>query len=290
MSTTAQTRITIRDIERIAEMRDVEELQKEAWGFDDRDVVPFSTLVATNEVGGILVGAFDGDSLVGFVYGFVGRERGHQVIHSHMLAVKPGYQSLGLGYKLKLAQRERAIAQGIARITWTFDPLQSRNAYFNFGKLGVIADQYKINFYGEETSSFLHRGMGTDRLWVSWLVESRRVKELLGRGSRAEDISSELERTPPLVKSGAHGSPRRNETSESFGGERAFVEIPGDISPLQQRNTALAVRWREATRWAYTKALASGYIVQEFYRLTRSDQQLGVYLLSPGKKIEDFAE
>ena len=92
-----------------------------------------------------------------------------------MLAVKTAYRNHDLGYKLKLAQRERVLAQGIERMTWTFDPLQSLNAYFNFGKLGVVADAYKIDFYGEATSSFLQK-IGTDRLWVSWLLNSERVR------------------------------------------------------------------------------------------------------------------
>src|SRR5260370_16344780 len=137
-------------------MREVETLQKDVWGSDDLDVVPLTIFVATREVGAVLVGAYDGASLVGFVYGFPGSENGYLVHHSHMLAVKPAYRNFSLGYKLKLAQRERVLAQGIKRITWTFDPLQSLNAYFNFGKLGVLADAYKINFYGDATSSFLH--------------------------------------------------------------------------------------------------------------------------------------
>jgi predicted GNAT superfamily acetyltransferase len=93
-----------------------------------------------------------------------------------MLAVKPAYRNHKLGFKLKLAQRERVLAQGVKRITWTFDPLQSLNAHLNFGKLGVISDTYKINFYGETTSSLLHQ-IGTDRLWVTWLIESKRARE-----------------------------------------------------------------------------------------------------------------
>ena len=91
-----------------------------------------------------------------------------------MLAVRPEYRNSNLGYRLKLAQRERALASGLTRMTWTFDPLQSLNAHFNFAKLGVVSDRYEVNFYGEETSSFLHR-TGTDRLWVSWPLDSFRV-------------------------------------------------------------------------------------------------------------------
>ena len=157
--------IVIRDIELISEMREVESLQKEVWGCDDRDVVPLTILAATREIDAILVGAFDGSTLIGFAYSLVGREHERIVHHSHMLAVRATHRNFNLGYRLKLAQRDRVLAQGINRMTWTFDPLQSLNAHFNFAKLGVVADAYKINFYGEATSSFLHQiGIGTDRL------------------------------------------------------------------------------------------------------------------------------
>ncbi len=100
--------------------------------------------------------------MVGFAFGFLGREHGHIAIHSHMLAVLETYRHLDLGSQLKQAQRERAIAMGIHEMTWTFDPLQSRNAHFNFSKLGVVSDLYKVDFYGPETSSMLHRN-STDR-------------------------------------------------------------------------------------------------------------------------------
>src|SRR5207248_3362955 len=183
-------------------------------GSDDLDVVPLTMLVATREVGAVLVGAYDGASLVGFVYGFPGYENGRLVHHSHMLAVKSDYRNFNLGYKLKLAQRERVLAQGINRITWTFDPLQSLNAYFNFGKLGVLADTYKINFYGEATSSFLHQ-IGTDRLWVTWSLDSPRVRERLQ--TEKQQTLLEPERLPCLVQSGPNDAPQRHKPSTILG-------------------------------------------------------------------------
>src|ERR1044072_7449597 len=177
--------IIIRSIDLIEEMRAVEELQKEVWG--PEDAVPLTHLVAVKEVGGILMGAYDAEQLVGFVYGFIGQEGEHPVIHSHMMAARPSHRDHHLGYRLKLAQREAAMKRGFTRITWTFDPLQSRNAHLNFTKLGVVADQYKINFYGEESPSPLHRHVGTDRLWVSWLLKRRRVKERLQQRPGAEE-------------------------------------------------------------------------------------------------------
>jgi len=268
-------------------MREVESLQKEVWGCDDRDIVPLTILAATREIGAILVGAFDGLSLIGFAYSFVGREDDRMVQHSHMLAVRPTYRNFNLGYKLKLAQRERALAQGINRMTWTFDPLQSLNAHFNFAKLGVVADAYKINFYGEATSSFLHQ-IGTDRLWVTWLLDSQRVCARVQTGVKTEDSVFDLERILSLVRVGANNVPQRSESSDVPGQKYLSVEIPADINALQRESPELAARWREATRYAFSDAIASGYQVEEFYRLSRKDQPIGIYLFSYGKRVKDF--
>ena len=274
--------ITIRSIDTIPEMRGVEDLQREVWGPDD--VVPLTHLVAAKEVGAILTGAYDGEQLVGFVYGFIGQEDTHPVIHSHMLAVKPSYRDHHLGYRLKLAQREAALSGGFTRITWTFDPLQSRNAHLNFARLGTLADQYKVDFYGESQSP-LHRHVGTDRLWVSWLLKSRRVRQRLEQGSGAATIPLSLEQSVTLVKFETDGSPGTSPLDEGLKPEHILIEIPGDIGPMQQHDPALARAWREATRHAFTSALGSGYLVEEFDR--RSGQPFGVYILSRGKKIKE---
>lgn len=271
--------ITIREINEPAEIRAVEELQKEAWGLPDLDVVPLTQLVAAKEAGGVLIGAFDGEMLVGFVYGFPSFERGELAHHSHMLAVKPAYRNYDLGRRLKLAQREHVIAQGIDLISWTYDPLQSLNAHFNFGKLGVLADRYFLNFYGEDAASFLHQ-TGTDRLWVSWLVSSERVKERISGISYL--IPSNL--GPPLVQVEADDSSRRNDFAEGLAQDHAVIEIPSNIDALP-RETGL--RWREDTRWAFTEALKAGYFVDAFVRETRGDKRIGKYILSRKKAQED---
>ena len=283
MPVAEDSRLVIRDIEEAAELRAVEELQSEVWALADRDIVPLSQLVAAKAAGGVLLGAFDDEILVGFVYGFVSYEYGQLAHHSHMLAVKPEYRNFNLGLKLKLAQRKRVLAQGITLMTWTFDPLQSLNAYFNFNKLGVLADQYKVDFYGADASSFLHRN-GTDRLWVAWLLTSRRVNERLdNRG-----FEQTVEHVIPLVQLQADGSLRRNSLAEGLAHQQALIEISADINALERRSGELAREWREATRWAFTEALALGYLVVDFCRQTRGDQQLGTYLLSRGKRFGDF--
>ena len=280
---TETSTIVIRDIEGAAQMRAVEELQKQVWGLPDLDVVPLSHLVAAQAAGGVLLAAFDRQILVGFVYGFISYEHGQMTHHSHMLAVKPSYRNFHLGHKLKLAQRERVLAQGITIMTWTFDPLQSLNAYFNFNKLGVVSDRYLINFYGEDAASFLHRN-GTDRPWVTWLLTSRRVSGRLDKTG----FKPEFERLMPLVRLGVDDSPLRNGLAEGLSHEQALIEIPADINALQQRSRDLAFQWREATRAAFAEAIAAGYLVVDFFRHCRGDQQLGIYLLSRGKPPGDF--
>ena len=239
--------VTIQPINDVAVMRAVEELQKEVWGIPDIEVVPLTQLVAAKEAGGTLIGAFDADVLVGFVYGFPSFEYGQAAHHSHMLAVKPAYRNLDLGRRLKLAQREQVMAQGIAVMTWTFDPLQSLNAHFNFSKLGVVADRYLPDFYGAEAASFLHQ-TGTDRLWVSWWLTSDHVKRTIS-GDQA-----------PL-------GPIEGDIS---------IAIPGDINSLQQQEPRTALKWREETRRQFTEAIRAGYKVVGFTR----QNEVGKYRLS----------
>ena len=238
--------ISIRQVESFSELRAVEELQKEVWGVPDLDVVPLTHMIAVKAAGGVLLGAFDGQTLVGFVYGFVAEEDGEMAHHSHMLAVKHAYRNFNLGYKLKLAQREEVLAQGINLITWTFDPLQSLNAHFNFTKLGVISDRYVINFYGEEAASFLHQ-TGTDRFWVKWLLTSDRVVERLNA-------------TKPVLENPS---------------DKILIEIPANINALVEENPEAAYEWRLRTRRAFTEAIESGYVVRDFYR----EAGKGVYIL-----------
>jgi len=282
MSATDSSKITIRRIDDFAEMREVEELQKEVWGVPDLDVVPLTHLVAAREAGGVLIGAFDGKTMVGFIYGFPSFEQGQPAHHSHMLAVKPAFRNHDLGRQLKLAQREQVQAQGIGLMSWTFDPLQSLNAHFNFNKLGVISDRYLPNFYGDDAPSFLHR-TGTDRLWVFWFLASERVKQRISRATEPVD----LEPGTPLVQVQADDSPERNDSATGWSYDVAKIEIPTNINVLQQQRPDIAVRWREETRWAFTEALRLGYTVTEFVRETRGAQRIGKYLLSKTAILND---
>jgi len=263
--------IRIREIDELAEMRAVEELQKEVWGIPDLDVVPLTQLVAAKEAGGVLIGAFDDETLVGFVYGFPSFEHGELAHHSHMLAVKPGFRNLDLGRRLKLAQRNHVIAQGIRLVSWTFDPLQSLNAYFNFGKLGVLCDRYLPHFYGEDATSFLHQ-TGTDRLWVSWFVSSERVKRCIAGVNEPVKFQTVV----PLVQVAEDDTPRRNDVVAALAQEHPVIEIPSDIDALLHQDRQTALQWRDETRWAFTEAFKAGYIVESFTR----ERRVGRYVLT----------
>jgi predicted GNAT superfamily acetyltransferase len=239
-------------------------------------------LIAHKEAGSIFVGAFDGDKLAGFAFGFPALEQGRLFIHSHMLAVLPKYRDLDLGYKLKLAQRDRALALGIKQMTWTFDPLQSRNAHFNFAKLGVVSERYKIDFYGRDSSSVLHQN-GTDRLWVTWPLASRRVQQRLQSGQQKIDLSPAI---PPLVSFNGDGRPARADLGTALARQRICIEIPADIIQVEKRDPALAWEWRLATRWALTEALKAGFFAAEYFRNIRGQQGPGMYLLQRGSMSE----
>ena len=211
----------------------------------------------------------------------MGRENELPVHHSHMLAVTPSHRNLDLGYRLKLTQRDRALEQGINRMTWTFDPLQSLNAHFNFAKLGVIADTYKVNFYGESASGFLLQiGMGTDRLWVTWLLDSERVLERLRKQDCRGASIATLEGVSRLVRVAPENTPQLATSTDVLSEKYLAIEIPADINSLQRASPALGAKWREATRGVFSDAFAAGYFVEDFYGLTRNDRPLGTYLLS----------
>lgn len=293
--------IAIRDLRTIDDLIQLKAVEKEVWRMDDEDAIPLTLSIALKAAGNIFIGAFEQgahdktlsekgrsgkeksgkERMVGFAFGFLGREHGRTTIHSHMLAVLDAYRHLDLGARLKQAQRERALAMGVHEITWTFDPLQSRNAHFNFSKLGVLSETYKVDFYGPETSSVLHRN-GTDRLWVRWLLESRRVRDrIAGKNGRTETLDA-LRLLAPLVRFNGNGFPERAELAESVSRQRVSIEIPGDILAVEQADMGLAREWREATRWAFRESLKVGFVVAEYCRSVRGQQGPGAYLLQRG--------
>ena len=219
-----------------------------------------------------MLGAFDGTKLIGFSFAFPGFENGRLILHSDMLAVKPAYLSLGLGLPLKLAQRQHALDKGIETITWTFDPLQSLNANLNVRKLGVVSDRYFVNYYGE-TTSFLH-STGTDRLWVTWNLNSDKVKNRIESGSRNQAFD---EASPALLSLSDNEEPIH---SNNLNSAQVFLDVPINFNALVKDSKELALAWRTASRRAFTTALDEGFIVQDFALVKTEQRNFGRYLLT----------
>jgi len=163
------------------------ELQLEVWGYDDGDVIPRRMFVVAQRIGGQVFGAFEGETMVGFAMSLPGYRGGQSYLHSHMLAVLPQYRNASIGRRLKLAQREDAIAKGFDLMEWTFDPLEIKNAYLNIARLGAIARRYQPDFYGPSTSP-LQGGLPTDMLYAEWWLKSPRVGSILRGETQPEQI------------------------------------------------------------------------------------------------------
>jgi predicted GNAT superfamily acetyltransferase len=188
MNTSPQSNILIQPLTTLEQFERCIVLQIEVWGYSDGDVIPRRVFVVAQRIGGQVIGAFDGDTLVGFAMSLPGYRDGKPYLHSHMLAVLPQYRNAGTGRRLKLAQRDDAIARGIDLMEWTFDPLEIRNAHLNIARLGVIVRRYQPDFYGP-SSSPLQGGLPTDRLYAEWWLRSDRVAGMLrGEAPQTEVI------------------------------------------------------------------------------------------------------
>ncbi len=248
-------KIELRRCQNIDEFRACVVLQKEVWNFSDADLVPLRMFVVADKVGGQVMGAFEGDAMVGFALSVPGTRSGHVYLHSHMLAVRKEYRNGGLGRRLKLMQREEALSRGIELIEWTFDPLEIKNAYLNIEKLGAIARRYNINQYGI-TSSPLQGGLPSDRLIAEWWLKSKRVECVL--------------------KEGAH-LPFRSETS---------ISVPAQIYEWKAdgETRARAGKIQERNRDQFLHAFGAGLAVLGY---KRDDAGNGEFLL--GKWDENWS-
>lgn len=203
--------VAIRHCKSLAEFEACVALQKEVWGFADADLIPTRMFVVADKIGGQVIGAYDGNTLVGFALSIPGSRNGRPYLHSHMLAVREQHRNTGLGRRLKFAQRDDALARGFALMEWTFDPLEIKNAHLNLERLGAIARRYNINQYGN-SSSKLQGGLPTDRLVAEWWMRSRRVETLVATG-RPSHADCELTIDVPAEIYGwkAAGDPRARE-------------------------------------------------------------------------------
>jgi len=188
----------VRDLRSREEFANAVQLQRTIWGWDDLDLLPVRFFVVAKNIGGQILGAFDGDFLCGFLLAIPGiNAEGRIYLHSHMLGVLPEYRNSGAGLALKLAQKQDALTRGITLIEWSFDPLDLKNAYFNIEKLGAVVRQYQPNLYGI-TTSILQAGLPTDRCIAEWdLTNTRRKQKTIARVSVPASIA-EIKRADPL--------------------------------------------------------------------------------------------
>ncbi|HUA15546.1 MAG TPA: GNAT family N-acetyltransferase [Verrucomicrobiae bacterium] len=238
------------------ELRACVALQKEVWNFTDAELVPLRMFVVAEKVGGQVMAAFQGKEMVGFALSIPGTRSGHVYLHSHMLAVRKEYRNEGLGRRLKLLQREDAIARGVELIEWTFDPLEIKNAYLNIEKLGAIARRYNINQYGI-TSSPLQGGLPSDRLIAEWWLRSKRVEMLLSTGKNPRFTAESSIQVPGQIyewKAAAESRDRARQVQEKNREQFLRVFSSGRAVLGYERNakgdgTFLLGRWDE--KWSY---------------------------------------
>jgi predicted GNAT superfamily acetyltransferase len=299
----------------------VEHLQRVVWPGNETEVVPVHMFIAVVHNGGLVIGAYDQleediPQLIGFVFGFPGfylTPDGPRLKHcSHMLAVLPAYRDRGVGFALKRAQWQMVRHQKLDRITWTYDPLLSRNAYLNIVKLGAVCNTYRSEVYGEMRDG-LNVGLPSDRFEVDWWVNTKRVNRRLSRRARRRldlahyfaagaTIINPTESTPegwprslstaaPITlpqpeqlswSGGTETGEERREDEEERQAPLLLVEIPTDFLAIKEADRELALEWRFHTRTLFQDLFSRGYLVTDFVYLPGSHPR-SFYVLSHGE-------
>ena len=253
------------------EMAAVERLQGVIWGGGDLEVVPGHLLVTFAHNGGMAAGAFAGDELVGFVYGFPGLDTTTdppRLKHcSHQLGVHPDHAGAGLGFALKRLQWAFVRGQGIERITWTYDPLLARNAQLNFAKLGAVCNTYVRNLYGEMQDD-LNAGLPSDRFQVDLWVNSSRVIACMDEEARRRPTVADCQAAGAVFVNPATPGGSPVPPDPTWGGEASatawLLEIPADFLALKAADPGLALAWRLGARAAFETLFPAGYAVRDF--------------------------
>jgi len=269
--------LDIRPLATIDEVRACEELQFEVWRMPDyREVVPLHMMVAVAKGGGLLLGAFDGGELLGFVFGFPGLTAAGRLKHySHMLAVRPDAQGRGIGRRLKLAQRQAILDRGLDLITWTYDPLEARNAFLNLARLGVVCRTYIRDLYGAMADG-LNAGLPTDRFEVEWWLASPRVAQrLAGEGGPSSDGLPAANAARP-----AGGLLRPGRLELALDAPLIRVEVPADYQAIKAGAPSLALEWRLATRQLFETYFSAGYTAVDFVSRGAGEARRCYYLLA----------
>lgn len=243
--------IKSRELQTMNEMEQVQELEGKVWGMNT--VVPTHQTLTAVKNGGIIIGAFDGEQLIGFSYGFAGFQNGRSYFCSHMLGIDEAYRSQGIGEMLKQKQRDIAIEKGYSMMKWTYDPLETRNAYLNLTKLNGICTTYIENCYGEMQDGF-NQGLPSDRFEIHWYLTSPHVKGKL---------LPSIEKTITLNTLSLNKAGQPNfigaEKGYALTGQAYSVAVPKDFQGLKTASQELAMDWRLQTRKLFQKLFHAGY-------------------------------
>lgn len=271
--------IHIRILESSTEMKLVQLLEEEVWGANP---IPIHQTITAVKNGGLMLGAFYDDELVGFSYSFAGFHQGQSYLCSHMLGIHPNYQVKGIGAMLKDEQKKAASKLGYQLITWTFDPLESRNAYLNLSKLRAICSTYVENCYGEMEDG-LNSGLPTDRFQVEWWINSKHVFH------RAESFSFSHESTNFKWMLTEHGLPKLETSNTDFTNflkddEPIFIPVPASFQEVKRKNPHLAIDWRMKSREIFQTLFAKGYAAVALKKI--DDSPIHYYVLQKRNKLE----
>ncbi len=280
----------IRLLETPEDMEAVEDLQRIVWPGSETDIVPAHLLITVHHNGGLVLGAFVGEELAGFVFGFPGFDMlpdgPHPKHCSHQMGVHPDWRDSGLGFALKRAQWQMVRHQGLDHITWTYDPLLSRNAYLNIAKLGAVCNTYRRSEYGDMRDG-LNAGLPSDRFQVDWWLNTPRVERRLGKRARGTLTLEQFDKAdvhplymPHLGPSGLLCPPEHLPPLE---GSLLLAEIPADFLALKAADFALARDWRFFSREVFETAFAAGYLVTDFLFERRNQQPRSLYVLTHGQ-------
>ncbi|WP_042476345.1 GCN5 family acetyltransferase [Bacillus ndiopicus] len=258
--------ILIKELTTIEEMELVQQLEYKVWGISP---IPTHQTFTAVKNGGIIVGAFDAEQLVGFSYGFAGMKNGKSYLCSHMLGIDDAYRSQQIGERLKLVQRDIAIQKGYDLMTWTYDPLETRNGFLNLSKLNGICDTYIENCYGEMQDGF-NKGLPTDRFEVHWHLTSNYVvnkhQPLAQEPISLGDIITD-EQGLPAIQLIALGH---------YDAQSYSLPVPQDFQKLKGQNNTLAMHWRLTTRKIFQKLFAAGYVAVRIEKLSQWNQYIFV--------------
>jgi len=271
-----------RKLEKPEEFRQLAEMHRAVWG-DDGVPVPLQRVLQDN--GGLVLGAFADIYLAGYALSLIGWDGTNLYHYSQVTAVRPEYQNHHLGFRLKAFQRDEVLKLGLSEIRWTFDPLQSRNAWFNVRRLGAVPIRYFIHYYGQMTDE-LNRGLETDRLLMRWEVASPHVEErLAGKVPSSDDDRERWKRSTPIVATevGEKGLRLPTEVAEPTGGP-VQLEIPFDLASVREHEPGNLRTWRHAVRDGFRAAFDLGYRVDDFVVVTAEHERRSFYLLSPAPK------